>query len=130
MTELNITGQTILKGWGHEEILESNDSYCVKTLVFDRVGAMSSLHFHKDKKETWIVVEGQFRVEFLDFETTEFQAVILQKTSSITIPNMVPHRLICVEPGYLIEMSTPDVKADNYRIAPGDSQKQHEDSSI
>ena len=34
-----------------------------------------------------------------------------------------PHQLICLEAGTIIEVSTPDSVEDNYRVAPGDSQK-------
>ena len=34
-----------------------------------------------------------------------------------------PHQLICLEEGIIIEVSTPDSVEDNYRVAPGDSQK-------
>jgi len=36
---------------------------------------------------------------------------------------MVPHQLICLESGTVVEVSTPDSVEDNYRIIPGDSQK-------
>jgi hypothetical protein len=36
----------------------------------------------------------------------------------------MPHQLVCMEPGSSVtEVSTPDSVEDNYRIAPGDSQK-------
>ena len=39
-------------------------------------------------------------------------------------PPLQPHQLVCMEPGSSItEVSTPDSVEDNYRIAPGDSQK-------
>ena len=36
----------------------------------------------------------------------------------------MPHQLVCMEPGSSVtEVSTPDSVEDNYRVAPGDSQK-------
>jgi hypothetical protein len=35
----------------------------------------------------------------------------------------MPHQLICVEEGTVVEVSTPDSVEDNYRVMPGDSQK-------
>ena len=39
-------------------------------------------------------------------------------------PPLQPHQLVCMEPGSSVtEVSTADSVEDNYRIAPGDSQK-------
>jgi hypothetical protein len=38
-------------------------------------------------------------------------------------PPLLPHQVICLEEGMLIEVSTPDSVEDNYRVAKGDSQK-------
>ena len=44
-------------------------------------------------------------------------------------PPLQPHRLICLQGGSSItEVSTPDSVEDNYRIVPGDSQKQKENN--
>jgi len=34
-----------------------------------------------------------------------------------------PHQVVCIEEGTIIEVSTPDSIADNYRVMPGDSQR-------
>ena len=81
------------------------------------------MHFHAEKIESWYVIRGKFVVEWID--TTN--AKIHQKTLRIgdTWHNnaLVPHRLICLEPGTILEVSTPDSVEDNYRVMPGDSQK-------
>jgi len=38
-------------------------------------------------------------------------------------PPLLPHQLICIEAGTIIEVSTSDSVEDNYRVVPGDSQK-------
>ena len=38
-------------------------------------------------------------------------------------PPLLPHQLICLEAGTIIEVSTPDSVEDNYRVAKGDSQQ-------
>ena len=35
---------------------------------------------------------------------------------------MLPHQLLCLEQGTIIEVSTPDSIEDNYRVEKGDSQ--------
>jgi hypothetical protein len=35
----------------------------------------------------------------------------------------MPHQLVCIEEGTIIEVSTADSVEDNYRVGKGDSQK-------
>ena len=56
-------------------------------------GAKFSMHFHREKDDIW------------------------------HNPPLLPHQIICVQEGTVIEVSTPDSVEDNYRIAKGDSQK-------
>ena len=53
------------KGWGSEEIWASNDKYCGKMMHFNE-GAKFSMHFHKDKEETWYVLSGEFTVRWIN----------------------------------------------------------------
>lgn len=112
----------IQKGWGYEDIFASTESYCGKFLVFDREFAECSMHFHRDKLETWFIEAGEFDVEYINTQTTETHTVRLRQGSTWTNHALVPHRIICVSPGRILEVSTADHMEDNYKIAPGDSQ--------
>lgn len=46
------------KVWGKEEWLVNCDKYCCKRLYLDK-GAVSSLHYHPQKQETFIALSGQ-----------------------------------------------------------------------
>jgi hypothetical protein len=35
---------------------------------------------------------------------------------------LLPHQLVCLEAGVVLEVSTADSVEDNHRVAPGDSQ--------
>lgn len=112
------------KGWGYELIWATNEKYCGKIMVFDRVGAKFSMHFHKEKDETWFVNNGRFLLKWIDTNTAEHKSQELSEGMTWHNPPLQPHQLICMEPGSSItEVSTPDSVEDNYRIAPGDSQK-------
>jgi mannose-6-phosphate isomerase len=113
----------IEKGWGHELIWATNDKYCGKMMVFDRVGAKFSMHFHKEKDETWYVLSGKFIVHWI--ETTDAGKFSRELAAGSVWHNLplVPHQLECLEPGTIIEVSTPDSVEDNFRVLPGDSQK-------
>lgn len=112
------------KGWGYELIWATNDKYCGKIMVFEKVGAKFSMHFHKEKDETWFVNNGRFLLNYIDTDTAEYKSKELTEGMTWRNPPLMPHQLVCMEPGSSVtEVSTPDSVEDNYRIAPGDSQK-------
>lgn len=115
------------KGWGSEEIWVSNDQYCSKFMHFNE-GARFSMHFHAKKMETWFVLEGTFLVEVINTQDAFVKTFPLEKGSVWHNDPLVPHRLICLEAGTILEVSTPDSVEDNYRVGPGDSQKKVEKS--
>jgi mannose-6-phosphate isomerase-like protein (cupin superfamily) len=111
------------KGWGSELIWATNDKYCGKLLKFNK-GAKFSMHFHAQKDETWYILSGEFNLRVIDTEKANTTIIKLLPGDTWRNEPMVPHQLICVEEGTVIEVSTPDSVEDNYRIEPGDSQKQ------
>lgn len=110
------------KGWGSEFIFATNDKYCGKLLNFKKASKFS-MHFHAQKDETWYVLSGRFEVRWID--TTDASETFVQLYQGDTWHNkpLQPHQLICIEAGTIIEVSTPDSVEDNFRILPGDSQK-------
>ena len=118
------------KGWGYEIIWATNDLYCGKLMVFERIGAKFSMHFHKEKDETWFVNAGQFKLTYCDTDTATYHEKILNEGDVWRNPPMLPHQLTALKPNSIIfEVSTPDSVKDNYRIIPGDSQNVTADSS-
>ena len=117
------TSTVIKKGWGHELIWESNEKYCGKMLVFYKVGNQFSMHFHKNKDETWYVHKGKFLLNWIDTDTASTNTVHLKEGDTWRNMPLVPHQLKALEENsIIIEISTEDYPHDNYRVAPGDSQ--------
>lgn len=110
------------KGWGSELIFATNDKYCGKLLSFN-TGAKFSMHFHHVKDETWLVLEGKFIVKHINTTDASIKEVELNPGDTWHNPPLLPHQIICVEEGVIVEVSTPDSVEDNYRVMPGDSQK-------
>lgn len=111
------------KGWGYEIIWATNEKYCGKIMVFEKAGAKFSLHFHKEKDETWFVNEGSFKLIWCDTNTATYHEKVLEQGSVWRNPPMMPHQLIALQDNSMVfEVSTADSVEDNYRIAPGDSQ--------
>ena len=115
------------KGWGHELIWATNDKYCGKFLKFNK-GAKFSMHFHSEKDETWYVLDGAFIVEYINTADASLQFKHLAPGDTWHNPPLLPHRIICVKEGTIIEVSTPDSVEDNYRVMPGDSQNDKSNS--
>lgn len=110
------------KGWGFEKIWATNDKYCGKLLCFNK-GAKFSMHFHSVKDESWLVLSGKFMVKYIDTKDASEHETVLQQGDTWHNPPLLPHQVICLEEGTIIEVSTPDSVEDNYRVLPGDSQK-------
>jgi mannose-6-phosphate isomerase-like protein (cupin superfamily) len=110
------------KGWGHELIWATNDKYCGKLLHFKKASKFS-MHFHAQKDETWYVLSGRFEVRWIDTADASEKFVQLYQGDTWHNKPLLPHQLICIEEGTIIEVSTPDSVEDNYRVQPGDSQK-------
>jgi len=110
------------KGWGSENIWCTNEKYCGKMMNFNE-GAKFSMHFHREKDETWYVLSGKFDVYWIDTTNASMHVENLSEGDVWHNPPLLPHRLVCIEKGTIIEVSTPDSVEDNYRVMPGDSQQ-------
>ena len=111
----------VKKGWGHELIWATNDLYCGKLMHFNK-DAKFSMHFHSNKDETWLILEGKFELRYIDTKDASTHSKILKEGDTWRNYPLEPHQLICIEEGIVIEVSTPDSVEDNYRVGKGDSQ--------
>lgn len=110
------------KKWGGETIFATNDKYCGKILNFN-TGSKFSMHFHKEKDETWFVISGEYIVKYIDTVNASIHEIKLSPGDRWHNPPLLPHQVICIQEGSIIEVSTPDSIQDNYRVMPGDSQE-------
>lgn len=117
------------KGWGFEVVWSNSENYCGKLLVFTREGAKTSLVFHKEKKKSWFVNAGKFRITFIDLSTGETKQVELGEGQTVDFGELSPHQVeALVANSVLFEVGTSDYIEDRFRLAPGDTQTQSEDS--
>jgi len=111
------------KGWGFEIIFANNDKYCGKLLVFERAGAKTSLVFHKEKRKSWFVNAGKFKVKYIDVATGEVKEAILEEGKTADFAELGPHQVeALVANSIIFEVGTADYVEDRFRLAPGDSQ--------
>ena len=113
----------IKKGWGYELIWATNEKYCGKIMVFEKAGNKFSMHFHKEKDETWFVNSGKFKVRYIDTKDSMLYEKELNEGDVWHNPPLMPHQLVAMaDESSITEVSTADSVEDNFRIGPGDSQ--------
>ncbi len=111
------------KGWGFELVWANNDKYCGKILVFERVGAKTSLVFHREKRKSWFVNEGKIKITWTDVGSGELKQAVLEAGKTADFAEMSPHQVEALEPNTVIfEVGTTDIIEDRFRLAPGDTQ--------
>ena len=120
-TPVNMESCHIPKGWGEEIIIENNEMYCGKILVFKK-GCKFSMHYHMNKDETWWVEEGKFKYTFIDTENALQSSLMLEPGLVVRQYPGQPHQLEALTPGRIFEVSTHHEDSDSYRVLPGDSQ--------
>jgi mannose-6-phosphate isomerase-like protein (cupin superfamily) len=112
----------VTKLWGMEFWIANNDLYCGKLLTLNS-GFQSSLHYHKKKTETFYVVSGEMKLEYVD-DNGEITSEIIRSGGIVDIPPMLAHRF-SVPAQYdgsmatfcnFIEISTHHDDDDSYRI--------------
>ena len=114
-------GCKVPKGWGEELIIENNEMYCGKLLIFKK-GCKFSMHYHLIKDETWYVDKGEFLYRWIDTETAETIEEKLKPGDVVRQRVGQPHQLIAVTDGTVFEVSTQHFNEDSYRVIKGDSQ--------
>ena len=115
-------GCKVPKGWGEELIIENNEMYCGKLLIFKK-GCRFSMHYHLIKDETWYVNEGEFIYRWIDTETAEVKIVRLYPEDIVRQRPGQPHQLEAISNGRVFEVSTHHEDTDSYRVIKGDTQK-------
>lgn len=116
------------KDWGYEIVWASNQFYCGKILVFEKVGAETTVVIHKDRKKSWFINSGRFQIIFTDIKTGESTAAILEEGKTVDIAEMSPHTVKSLQANSMIfESGTPDNLDDIFRLSPDDAQKSSEE---
>ena len=112
-------GCKVPKGWGEELIIENNEMYCGKLLIFKK-GCRFSMHYHLIKDETWYVDKGEFIYRWIDTETAETIEQKLKPGDVVRQRVGQPHQLIALTDGTVFEVSTQHFDEDSYRVVRGD----------
>ena len=122
-TEPTRLSGAVQKGWGYELIWATTNDCCGKIMFFNKNGNKTSMHFHKEKDETWFVNSGKFKVRYIDTKDSMLYEKELNEGDVWHNPPLMPHQLVAMaDESSITEVSTADSVEDNFRIGPGDSQ--------
>jgi len=103
-----MTVKNVEKVWGSEEWIVNNEKYCGKILNLKK-GFQSSTHYHKNKHETFYLLEGKVMIELEDKKS------IMIPGDSQILPPLQKHRFTPLEDSKIIEFSTHHEDSDTYR---------------
>ena len=116
------------KDWGYEIVWASNEFYCGKILVFEKLGSKTTVAIHKNRKKSWFINAGRFQILFTDVKTGKSVATILDEGKTVDIGEMSPHSVEALAPNSMIfEVGTPDDINDQFRLTPDDTQTSSEE---
>lgn len=119
--------KVVPKKWGKEEWI-INDEYCGKILTLNK-DMFTSIHYHKDKKETMCLLIGSIRIDWYPFHDYVKRnklicSVTLTKFQSFTVYPMNVHKITGLHGlNQVIEISTHHEDADSYRLRRNEKNK-------
>jgi mannose-6-phosphate isomerase len=96
------------KPWGYELIWALTDSYCGKLLVV-RAGHELSLQFHREKDESWYVLEGRVELELAGAGEKATSSEVVNPGAAFRITPGTVHRVRALEDTTILEVSTPQI---------------------
>ena len=100
--------KTVNKVWGKELWIANNDKYCGKILTLKK-GFRCSVHYHKNKHETFYILKGKVLMELGD------EKKIMNPGDIQVVEQNQKHRFTGLEDSEIIEFSTHHEESDSYR---------------
>jgi mannose-6-phosphate isomerase len=102
------TPERVEKPWGHELIWALSEDYAGKLLSVNE-GHELSLQFHREKDESWYLLDGRVELEFAaPGETTTWSEVFTPGAAFRIKPGTV-HRVRALADSVILEVSTPQL---------------------
>jgi mannose-6-phosphate isomerase len=98
--------ERVEKPWGHELIWALTELYCGKLLVI-RAGHELSLQFHREKDESWYVLEGRAKLELAAPGEKSTSTEVVTRGAAFHITPGTVHRIHALEDTTVLEVSTP-----------------------
>jgi mannose-6-phosphate isomerase len=100
--------EKVEKPWGHELIWAKTDAYAGK-LLFVRAGQALSLQFHREKDESWYVLEGRAELQLGEAGQAVLTREVVGPGAAFRFRPGTVHRIRAVEDTTILEVSTPQL---------------------
>ncbi len=101
--------ERVEKPWGHEIIWAHTDDYAGK-ILFVRAGESLSLQFHKEKDESWYVLEGRVELELGEVGQAVTKTEVVGPGAAFRFRPGTVHRIRALEDTRILEASTPQLE--------------------
>jgi mannose-6-phosphate isomerase len=101
--------QRVEKPWGHELLWALSDRYAGKLLTVE-AGHALSLQFHREKDESWYVLEGRAELEFAAAGEKTTSTEVVTPGAAFRIKPGTVHRVRALEDTVILEVSTPHLE--------------------
>ena len=96
------------KPWGYELIWAKADDYAGK-ILFVRAGQSLSLQFHREKDESWYVLEGRAELQLGEAGRAVLTSEVVGPGAAFRFRPGTVHRVRAVEDTTILEVSTPQL---------------------
>ena len=96
------------KPWGHELIWAKGEDYAGKVL-FVRAGHALSLQFHREKDESWYLLEGRAELELGQAGEAVLKSEVVGPGAAFRFRPGTVHRVRAIEDTTILEVSTPQL---------------------
>jgi mannose-6-phosphate isomerase len=100
--------QRVEKPWGYEVIWALSDAYAGKLLSVN-AGHELSLQFHREKDESWYVLEGRAQLEFAAAGEKTMSSEVVTPGAAFRITPGTVHKVRALEDTVILEVSTPQL---------------------
>src|SRR5438046_1414422 len=97
--------ERVEKPWGYELIWAKSDDYAGK-ILFVRAGESLSLQFHREKDESWYVLEGRAELELGEVGQAVTKSEVVATGAAFRFRPGTVHRVRAVDDTTILEVST------------------------
>ena len=98
--------ERVEKPWGYELLWAVSEEYAGK-LLWVKAGHQLSLQFHRQKDESWYLLEGRAELEFAAAGQTTTSREVVTPGAAFRIRPGTVHRIRALEDTLMLEVSTP-----------------------
>jgi mannose-6-phosphate isomerase len=100
--------ERVEKPWGYEVIWAKTEAYAGK-ILFVRSGQALSLQFHREKDESWYVLDGRAELELGDAGNAVTKREVITNGAAFRFRPWTVHRIKAVDDTTILEVSTPQL---------------------